>query len=234
VTLATFGIVVGCGGSQPDPNTSPAGNRAENQPGSTPESPTPPGRPGEGATMTGNAPGELAGATKTPVDPQPVAPQPAASPLSDAEIVAVTSAANNGEIEMAKVAKGKAKNAKVMAFATMMIQQHGEAEAKGKKIAQASKITPAKSDTSNKLESEGKATIASLSSQKPADFDKAYMESQLKAHRDVLSLLDDKLLPNAKAPELKTHLDEVRKHVASHLAKAEEISQALESGGKAK
>jgi putative membrane protein len=141
--------------------------------------------------------------------------------------VAITSAANNGEIEQAKVALKGTQNAQVKQFANLMIKEHGEAEAKGKKIAQAAKITPTDNDISTKLKSESESTLAKLKSEKGTELDKSYMDAQVKAHREVLSTIDDKLLPNVKNAELKTHLTDVRQHVSMHLTKAQEISAGL-------
>lgn len=158
----------------------------------------------------------------------PVAETPAPKPLGDAEITAVTSAANNGEIEMAELAKKNATNNDVKSFAAMMITHHKEAETKGKTVATKAKITPADNETATHLKSDVSTTIDSLKTQKGKDFDKAYMESQVKAHKDVLDIIDNKLIPAAQNADLKTHLSDVRKSVAMHLAKAEEIQTKLD------
>jgi putative membrane protein len=155
--------------------------------------------------------------------------KPAEKPLTDAEIVAVTSTANNGEIEMAQLASKTATNADVKNFAAMMITQHRDMETKGKALAAKAKITPADNEASTALKSDVQSTLTNLKTQKGKEFDKAYMEAQVKAHRDVLNMFDNKLLPNAQNGELKTLLTDARGHVATHLAKAEEISKKLES-----
>jgi predicted outer membrane protein len=57
-----------------------------------------------------------------------------------------TSAANNGEVEMAKVALKTSESSQVKGFATMMVNEHTEAEAQGKEIAEGAKLVPAESD----------------------------------------------------------------------------------------
>ncbi len=221
------GVLVGCGGSN-EPAKEPSGmttphttaNAPTNQAspmGATPEtaSTTPP--PPGGPSVLG-PPASTQGMPST-------APTPAM--ISDAEIVAITSAANSGEIEEAKAALKGAQNAQVKSFANMMIKEHGEAETKGKKVAQTAKITPAESEISKKLKSDTESRVASLRSQKGAEVDRSYMDAQIKAHRDVLATIDDKLLPNAKNADLKAHLGEVRHHVSMHLDKAQEISASL-------
>ncbi len=72
--------------------------------------------------------------------------------------------------------------------------------------------------------------MTTLKAQKGKDFDKAYMDAQVKAHRDVLAVFDTKLLPNAQNVELKSTLTDARSHVAAHLAKAEDIQSKLDTG----
>lgn len=160
--------------------------------------------------------------TATTMDTKPAAPK-----LSDAEIAAVEAAANQGEIAMAQLATKTTKNAQVKSFATMMVKDHTEADTKAKKIAQTAKMTPAENEVSSKVKSDGEATMTSLKSQKGAEFDRAYMDAQVKVHTDVLATIDDRLLPNVQNAELKAHLQEVRGHVQHHLEKAKEINQAL-------
>ncbi len=221
--VASLAMLVACGGedkSAKDPsamNTTP------------PPMPMPESRPATAdpkpveSTMGGGA---NAGSTEaTPA-------KPAEKPMTDAEIVAVTSTANNGEIEMAQLATKSATNADVKNFAAMMITQHRDMETKGKALATKAKITPADNDASTQLKTDVATVVSSLKNQKGKDFDKAYMEAQVKAHRDVLNMFDSKLLPNAQNGELKTLLTDARSHVATHLAKAEEIQSKLDTTAK--
>jgi putative membrane protein len=103
-------------------------------------------------------------------------------------------------------------------------------ENKGKALATKAKITPADSDTSNNLKNDVTDTVATLKAQKGKDFDRAYIDAQVKSHRDVLSVMDNKLIPNAQNTDLKTQLTDARSHVASHLAKAEDLQSKMDSG----
>ncbi len=161
--------------------------------------------------------------TSTPARPS------AEKPMTDGEIVAVTSTANAGEIELAQLASKTAQSPDVKNFAAMMIAQHRDMETKGKTLAAKAKITPAESAAAKTLKSDEQATLSTLKSQTGKDFDKAYMDAQVKTHRDVLNMIDNKLLPSAQNGDLKTMLTDARSHVATHLAKAEEIQQKLES-----
>ena len=221
LTLAASAVA--CGGED-----KPAQDPSTLQPPPAPAPPPP--APAPAATSdTKPVDSAMGGGTNASSDTTATA-KPAEKPLTDAEILAVTSTANNGEIDMANVATKSATNPDVKNFAAMMITQHKDMESKGKAVAAKAKITPADSDASNALKSDVQSTISSLKSQKGKDFDKAYIESQVKAHRDVLNIFDVKLLPNAQNGDLKNLLTDDRSHVAAHLAKAEEIQKKLETG----
>ena len=222
--VASFATLVACGGDDKPPQDPSAMNTPAPAPMPESKPATTDAKPVDSA-MGG---GTNAGSDTT------MAAKPAAKPLTDGEIVAVTSTANAGEIEMANLAAKTATNADVKNFAAMMITQHKDMETKGKALAAKAKITPADNDASTALKTDVQSTITSLKTQKGKDFDKAYMESQVKAHRDVLNLFDNKLLPNAQNGDLKTLLTDGRSHVAAHLAKAEEIQKKLDSAPAAK
>jgi putative membrane protein len=223
--VASFATLVACG-SDDKPAQDPS---AMNTP--APAAPMPESKPA--TTDAKPVDSAMGGGTNAGSDTTTAA-KPAEKPLTDGEIVAVTSTANAGEIEMANLAAKTATNADVKNFAAMMITQHKDMETKGKALATKAKITPADNDASTSLKNDVQSTISSLKTQKGKDFDKAYMESQVKAHRDVLNLFDNKLLPNAQNGDLKTLLTDGRSHVAAHLAKAEEIQKKLDAAPAAK
>jgi len=164
-----------------------------------------------------------------PAEAAATAPAKTEKPLTDGEIVAVTTAVNNGEIEMAQLATKSATHPDVKSFAVMMVTQHRDMETKGKTLVAKAKITPAENDASKSLKSDVDSSLATMKGQKGKDFDKAYIDAQVKAHRDVLNMIDNKLLPSAQNGDLKTMLTDARTHVATHLAKAEELQQKLEA-----
>lgn len=167
-------------------------------------------------------PGEVAKSEQT----KPSARDDAkATPLSDEQNAAITDIANTGEIEQAKLARSKSKNADVLKFSAMMIAHHGEAKQKQAKL----KLTTAESGISTKLLEDGNRTLSELKDSKGADFDKRYLDAQVEGHQKVLATIDTELIPNAKNPELKAYLNEIKPKVEQHLQAAREAQQRLES-----
>ncbi|WP_394844083.1 DUF4142 domain-containing protein [Pendulispora brunnea] len=147
--------------------------------------------------------------------------------MADDQILQAVHVANTGEVDQAKLAQAKAKNPRVKQFAAMMVHDHLDADAKGYDIAKSLKLTPAESSIGMQLQSEGQRTLVELRSQSGADFDRSYMDAQVKAHKDVLNAIDQQLLPNAKNNEVRAHLQTVRTKVEGHLREAQSIQASL-------
>jgi putative membrane protein len=190
------------------------------------------------ATATGSAVSSDAGATASETaassGPAPAASSASAPPadapvaLTDEQILQIIHVANQGEIEQARLAQSKSKNPRVKKLAAMMIKDHTAADAKGMAVAKKGSLTPAPSATSTTLESEAKSVTSTLSSQSGADFDRDYVDIQVKEHQAVLDMIDQKLLPNAKNPNLIAFLNEVRPKIAKHLQHAQDLQSALQ------
>jgi putative membrane protein len=215
---------VNCGGDQKEPETAPPSMEAP-EPEMTPASRATPPPVSEPAPQEA-APDTWAGST-----PEGTPPPPPIEKLSDEQVAAVMDAANESEIAQAKIAQKNAKNAKVKKFAAMMITDHTQAKQKQKKLLTKANVTPSDNMLSTQLKTESEQKVEDLKALKGADFDRAYMDAQVDAHRKVLEALDGQLIPSVQDAEYKAMLSEVRGKVASHLEQAKEIQQALLDSG---
>jgi putative membrane protein len=181
--------------------------------------------PGAGATgATGT--GDTTGATGTTGGTGTAA----AVTLTDDQILQVLHIANMGEIDQAKLVQTKAKNAKVKAFAAMMIKDHTAADTRGTNLAKQAKLTPSDSPVSTMLKADSDKTVEQLKTQTGADLERAYIDAQVKAHQTVLDTIDTKLMPNVKDAGIKTMLTETRPKIEMHLKEAQDIQKALGGG----
>ncbi len=149
------------------------------------------------------------------------------TPLSDGQILKFTHNANGGEIAQAKLAKTKSKDAKVKKFAEAMITDHSDADKKGKALATKNKITLADSTEASGLAADAEKTSDDLKAASAGDFDKAYVDVQVKEHQAVLDALDNKLIPAAVNEDVKEYLKAVREKVSMHLQHAVELQATL-------
>jgi putative membrane protein len=196
-----------------------------------------PKSPDSQQSMNGGATNTMA-TTAAPVDttpaptaatPPPEMPpaKPAEAMLTDEQIVAIATTANDGEVQLAKLALTKAKNAKVKQFATHMQMDHMAALKKEQAMLTSKKMTASDNAMSMQLKSDAQSTMESLKTMAGADFDKAYMDSQVKMHQQVLDLIDNKMIPAAKDADLKAELQAIRPKIAEHLKMASDIQASL-------
>lgn len=189
---------------------------------STPESKTPNTAPAEASVPATNEPTTndptTDGATVSGSD----SPDPA-SPLSDQQIAAVTDGVNTAEIEQAQLAQTKSTDEKVKLFASMMIEHHGQAKRKQTTLG----IAKVESPLSLKLAAKAHTTMVQLKQKSGVEFDRAYLLAQVDGHQEVLETIDNQLLPDAKNPELKAYLEELRPQVAEHLERAKAAKDTL-------
>jgi putative membrane protein len=154
-------------------------------------------------------------------------PPPAATPLSDANIAAIIVAANDADIKNGEVAQSASSNADVKAFAKQMIADHNSANQKAKDLASKLGMKPEENTTSTQLTSQADAARDALKAKKGPEFDRAYVDNEVKTHQDVLDMIDNQLLPNAQNAELKGLIEAVRPVIAQHLDHAKQLQMVV-------
>ncbi len=153
--------------------------------------------------------------------------QKKAMKLNDAEIASVAVTANQIDIDAAKLAESKSKNAEVLNFAKTMITDHqsviNQASALVKKLG----VTPKDNATSRQLRANAQKTAASLKNKSGAAFDKAYVKNEVAYHKAVIAAVENTLIPDAQNAELKNLLQSVVPVLKTHLAHAEMVAKNL-------
>jgi putative membrane protein len=125
------------------------------------------------------------------------------------------------EIAAGKLAKTNADSADVKQFAATMIEAHTGSTAKIK--AAAAKATPEiKPDPT--LTSDQQSKLDDLAKLKGADFDKAYVDGQVSAHEDALSLMKG-YADKGDTPSLKAAAGEILPKVQDHLDMAKKLKK---------
>jgi putative membrane protein len=147
--------------------------------------------------------------------------------LTDGQILEIIHAANVGEIDQAKLALSRTADPHVKSLAQMMVRDHTQAAQKGMVIAKKANIERQASPLSQSLESAAESATGTLKAEPKADFDKNYVDTQVREHQDVLDSIDQKLMVNVSSPDLKAYLVEVRAAVASHLQHARDLLSQL-------
>ncbi len=156
-----------------------------------------------------------------------------ASPMTDAEILAMVAAIDENEVLAAAEAAHKKVSPEVLAYARMLHKAHGKNAVDTLKLGMKAKIMPVESARVDEMRMKGAGELAKLLPLDGERFAAAFMTAMIKGHTDVLAMIDGKLLPGAKNDAVKQHLTATRGHVAAHLEEAKKVQSGL-TGAQAK
>jgi len=139
----------------------------------------------------------------------------AADTASDTSFYRNIAEGGMAEVDLGKLAQQKSTDSKVKDFAQMMVKDHSAANEKLESLASSKHIPLPKT-----LDASHEATKTKLEGMSGANFDKSYVESQLKAHEKTVNLLekeissgqdaDAKAFAQSVLPTIKEHLQAVR------------------------
>jgi putative membrane protein len=164
---------------------------------------------------------------------QPLAQAQAAKAApTDPQIVGIVVAANQIDIDYAKLALKKAKSKEVRAFAQQMITDHSAVQKSVFDLGAKLNVTPAESDTSKSLKSQSADTTAKLKALSGKAFDRAYIANEVGYHKAVIDAVSTVLIPSAQNAELKGALQGAAPLFQGHMEHAEKIQAALERNSK--
>ena len=143
-------------------------------------------------------------------------------------LTAIAVAANEVDINAAKLAESKSSNREVKAFAHRMIADHSGVIKEATALVTKLKVTPEENIVSKTIRSDAQKNLDRIKELNGKPFDKAYINHEIVFHKQVLDLIDQRLLPSAKNEELQALLVKVRGGVASHLEHAEKIQPIVD------
>jgi putative membrane protein len=130
---------------------------------------------------------------------------------------------NMYELEAAKIAAAKSKNADVKALAAMITKDHTAA---GEKLAAAQATAAPNVAIPTTLDERRQGLIDNLNAATPDDFDKVYLDQQVAAHNETLTLLNG-FADNTEAPALATLARELVTPVTAHRDRARTLLDAM-------
>jgi putative membrane protein len=149
--------------------------------------------------------------------------------LLDTEVASVAVVANQIDIDYAKMAKEKSKNAEVIKFANMMAKDHQAVIDQAVALVGKLKVAPKDNATSRNLLAGAEKTKTMLRAKSGAAFDKAYIDNEVAYHKAVISTVNDVLIPETDNAELKKLLQDAAPVFKAHLQHAEMVQKQFKS-----
>ena len=141
----------------------------------------------------------------------------AANTPTDAQIVKILSTDIKSEILEAELAKEKTHVRDVKNFADSMIKDDSKTNIDLVSLEKNLSLIQEENESSNEVEKNTTDSIAKLNQLNGNEFDKTYIEMQIRDRQRVLDHLDNKLIPSTKNVKLKNMLEKTRIEVAKHL-----------------
>lgn len=126
--------------------------------------------------------------------------------LNDSEIANVAVVANQIDIDYAKLAIAKSKDAAVREFANTMINDHQAIIDLAVELVTKLGINPKDNPVSKSLLNQAYQTTKKLKSVKGKAFDEAYINNEVAYHKTVIDAVNTLLIPQSQNTELKALL----------------------------
>ena len=149
------------------------------------------------------------------------------TPPTDPQIASIVVTANQVDIDAGKLAEAMGSTPEVKAFGKRMVVDHGAVNKADSDLVTKLKVTPEPNETSASLKEDGDETLTKLKGLQGSEFDRAYIDNEVKYHEAVIDTLDDDLIPSAKNAELKALLVKVRPQFVSHLEHAKQMQAKM-------
>ncbi|HTL60344.1 MAG TPA: DUF4142 domain-containing protein [Nitrospira sp.] len=146
------------------------------------------------------------------------------STLSDANVVSVLDTIDVSEIEAAQLAKRKAYNPAVRAYASRLIDEHTDKMQQTLQLANRRGLQPEKPRLAAAVESTHQKTMEELRKKSGRDFDRAYLDYQVTMHQQAVKLVED-TANSVTDTQLKQHLIKSRPDLMSHLTGARDLQR---------
>jgi putative membrane protein len=151
---------------------------------------------------------------------------------TDPQIVGIVVAADNIDIDYARLAISKTNDKQVKDFAQQMITDHGAVQKSVNDLATKFNVSPEDSETSNSLKTQAQQITQKLQGLTGKAFDKAYIDNEVAYYQVVINATKTVLIPNAQNAELKSALQGAEPLFEGHLQHAERVQSTVEGGGK--
>lgn len=172
-------------------------------------------------------------ACKNEETPPPQAPQTTAGSATGTTTSGVGDtfgalrAIHTAEVDLGTMAQKKATDPRVRAFATRVVEDHRTRMKKDDKIMTGLGISPTDNPVSQQIKASADQEMARLEALSGTDFDRAYIDEQIKYYRSAIDTFDKDLLPNVRDPQIKAQVEQARAKANDHLKEAQDLRLAL-------
>lgn len=146
---------------------------------------------------------------------------------SPAAVLSQLYVANTTEIQLSELAARKASSPTVKQLASKLAADHSRNRAEERALAQKLGLALIPAAGGDLAAADSAALPAELQGKTGVDFDKAFVEHEIKEHEGNIEKLRNELLPATQNPEVRGYLQRTLSVVQGHLADLKEVQQQL-------
>jgi putative membrane protein len=137
--------------------------------------------------------------------------------------------ANTAEIQVARMAAKKASSSDVKKLAEKLAVDHSKNREEVKALARKLNQPVIPAAGGDITAPDNAATPSDLEGKSGADFDRAFVEHQIRVHQSNIQKLQDQMLPAADNAQVKVYLQKALADMQRHLASLQEVQQKISS-----
>ncbi len=147
--------------------------------------------------------------------------------VSDGNIVAIILAANNTDLAYARLVPSRSTNTEVATFALRMTTDHTILNTRVNEIASLNRIEAEDNEVSLDFRDNSATRRDAMRDLTGARFDSAYAANEVRYHTELLGAIEAVLAPQARNPELREFVNNLKPAVSAHLNHAEQLRAGL-------
>jgi putative membrane protein len=146
-----------------------------------------------------------------------------AGAMTESDALGVVVAVNEHEIAAAEQARDKKVAAPVREYADMMHKEHTTNLEQTRALEGSSGVTIGTGPEVASLRTQKETARNEMANLEGNEYERAYIDAMVRDHQEVLTMLDQRLIPAAQNAAIKQHLQMTRDAVAKHLERAREL-----------
>ncbi len=146
-----------------------------------------------------------------------------ADKLSEPEVAGILASANNGVLEIAKLAVSRATGKEIKEFAVTLVKDHSDVTRRAGEVNSQLGQEPRETMKSMQLKASSILNLAILNAAQGIEFDKMFLGQTIERHEELLGLIDGELVPAAQSDKLKAFLTDLRSVVVAHIEAAKKL-----------
>jgi putative membrane protein len=173
-----------------------------------------------------------AGGPALPPPPPPVgtsgtSPTSRLTRVPDPNTASILLASHNVVLAAARIAAARGQNRDVKLLARNLVTDHTTMSATLTRLLASAELTPRDDEVTRLLRDQSAARRDTLRTLSGWTFDSAYVDSEVRYHRELLVAIDRVFIPSVRNARLRDYVSSMRPTIASHLDLAEQVRTAI-------